>query len=127
IMSAMATGEPGVVELLVSDALVATTAEGLTAALAALLPLGFLDGHEVFLRSKLLWAGSFAIVATVFSLIVLPTAAGETGDVADVGFWMLVMVIFAAVTLTLWAVLHFTGGRDSDDDEFVEQPASAAR
>ncbi|MBX9472933.1 hypothetical protein [Microcella sp.] len=127
IMSAVMTGEPTVVGLLVSDALVATTAEGLTAALAALLPLGFLDGHEVFRRSKLLWAGSFAAVATVFSLIVLPTAAGETDDVANVGFWMLVMVIFAAVTLTLWAILHFTARGESDDDELVEQPASAAR
>ena len=126
IMSALMTGEPTMVGLLVSDALVATTAEGLTAALAALLPLGFLDGHEVFRRSKLLWAGSFAAVATVFSLIVLPTAAGETGDVADVGFWMLVMVIFAAVTLTLWAILHFTDRGGSDDDELVEQPATAA-
>ena len=127
IASAVTTGEPTMVGLLISDALVATTAEGLTAALAALLPLGFLNGHEVFRRSKLLWAGSFAIVATVFSLIVLPTAAGETGDVADVVFWMLVMVIFAAVTLTLWALLHFTGRGESDDDERVEQPATTAR
>ncbi len=127
IMSAVMSGEPTVVGLLVSDALVATTAEGLTAALAALLPLGFLDGHEVFRRSKLLWAGSFAAVGTVFSLIVLPTAAGETGDVADVGFWMLVMVIFAVVTLTLWAILHFTGRGESDDDELVEQPSATVR
>jgi len=116
IMTAVMTGEPTMVGLLISDALVAITAEGLTAALAALLPLGFLDGHEVFRRSKLLWAGSFAFVATVFSLIVLPTAAGETGEVADVGFWMLVMVIFATVTLTLWALLHFTGRGDSEDE-----------
>jgi len=127
LMSALMTGEPTMISLLVSDALIATTAEGLTAALAALLPLGFLDGHEVFRRSKLLWAASFAGVATIFSLIVLPTAAGETGDVADVGFWMLVMVIFAAVTLTLWAILHFTGRNDSDDDESADEvPASAA-
>ena len=116
IMTAVMTGEPTMVGLLISDALVAITAEGLTAALAALLPLGFLDGHEVFRRSKLLWAGSFAFVATVFSLIVLPTAAGETGEVADVGFWMLVMVIFATVTLTLWALSHFTGRGDSEDE-----------
>ena len=127
ILSAVMTGEPTMVGLLISDALVATTAEGLTAALAALLPLGFLDGHEVFRRSKLLWAGSFAAVATVFSLIVLPTTSGETDDVADVGFWMLVMVIFAVVTLTLWALLHFTGRGESDDDELVEQPVATSR
>ncbi|WP_439565453.1 hypothetical protein [Microcella sp.] len=127
IASALATGEPTVAGLLVSDALVATTSEGLTAALAALLPLGFLQGHEIFRRSKLLWAAVFTAVGTLFALIVLPTASGEEGDVADVAFWMLVMVVFAVVTLTLWAVLQFTGRGDDDADEVVEQPAAAAR
>lgn len=124
VMSALSSGEPGAFELLVSDALIATTAEGLTAAVAALLPLGFLDGHEVFRRSKALWAGSFAIVATLFALIVMPTAAGEDLEIADIGFWMLVMAIFAAVTLTLWAVLHFTGGSTADDD--ADEPLEVA-
>ena len=127
IMTAVATGEPTVVELLVSDALVATTSEGLTAALAALMPLGFLQGHELFKRSKLLWAGTFATVATLFALIVLPTTAGDEMQVADVGFWMLIMVVFAAVTLTLWAVLQFVGRGEVDDDELVEQPVGVSR
>jgi hypothetical protein len=124
---AVSSGTPGWVELLISDALVATTAEGLTAALASLLPLGFLAGHEVFRHSKPLWAGTFIAVGALFALIVLPTAAGETTDVADVGFWMLVMVIFAVVTLSLWAVLQFTGRRDGDDEgsgSAVEQPVA---
>lgn len=125
ITSALATGEPTLLGLLVSDALVATTAEGLTAALAALMPLGFLQGHEIFRRSKLLWAGVFGAVAVLFSLIVLPTASGEEGEVADVGFWMLIMVIFAAVTLTLWAVLQYTGRSSADDGESAEQPVGA--
>ncbi len=127
ILSAVSTGEPTVAELLLSDALVATAAEGMTAALASLLPLGFLQGHEIFRRSKGLWAGTFLVVATLFALIVLPTASETEGEVADVGFWMLVMVIFAVVTLTLWAVLQFTGRGDDDADEVVEQPAAAAR
>ncbi len=127
IATALASGEPTALGLLVSDALVATTAEGLTAALAALMPLGFLQGHEIFRRSKLLWAVVFAAVAVLFSLIVLPTASGEEGEVADVGFWMLIMVIFAAVTLTLWAVLQFTGRSGADDDEIAEQTVGATR
>jgi len=126
---AASSGTPGWVELLISDALVATTAEGLTAALASLLPLGFLAGHEVFRHSKPLWAGTFIAVGALFALIVLPTAAGETTDVADVGFWMLVMVIFAVVTLSLWAVLQFTGRRGGDDEgsgSTVEQPVAGA-
>ena len=127
IATALSTGEPSVLGLLLSDALVATTAEGLTAAVAALMPLGFLQGHEIYRRSKLLWAAVFTAVAALFALIVLPTASGEEGEVADVGFWMLIMVIFAAVTLTLWAVLQFTGRGDADDDESAEQPVGAAR
>ena len=126
---AASSGTPGWVELLISDALVATTAEGLTAALASLLPLGFLAGHEVFRHSKPLWAGTFIAVGALFALIVLPTAAGETTDVADIGFWMLVMVIFAVVTLSLWAVLQFTGRRGGDDEgsgSTVEQPVAGA-
>lgn len=130
-LTALSTGQPGWVELLISDTLVATTAEGLTAALAALLPLGFLAGYDVFRYSKPLWGVSFLVTGTLFALIVLPTAAGETADVADVGFWMLVMAIFAAVTMTLWALLHFTGNGSRDgDDEGAEQdaaPATAAR
>lgn len=122
---AVSTGEPSMLSLLVTDTLVATAAEGLTATLAALMPLGFLQGHEIFRRSKPLWAGTFVAVAVLFSLIVLPTVEGE-GEVADVGFWMLVMVVFAAVTLTLWALLHFTGNREGDDEP-VEQPVGAAR
>ncbi|MFN4002281.1 hypothetical protein [Microcella sp.] len=126
IMAAFSSGDPTVVGLLVSDALVATTAEGLTAALAALMPLGFLQGHEIFRRSKPLWAAVFAGVAALFALIVLPTAAGEQGEVADVGFWMLVMVIFAIVALSLWALLHFTDRDRGDDDDALLEPQEAA-
>ena len=114
--TALSSGQPGWVELLISDALVATTAEGLTAALASLLPLGFLAGHEVFRHSRPMWIAAFVSVGALFALIVLPTAAGETAAVSDIGFWMLVMVIFAVVTLSLWAVLQFTG-RDRRDGE----------
>ncbi|MCA1943081.1 MAG: hypothetical protein LDL15_05690 [Yonghaparkia sp.] len=126
-LTALSSGTPGWVELLISDALVATTAEGLTAAMASLLPLGFLAGHEVFRHSKPLWAGTFIVVATLFALIVLPTAAGETAAVEDMAFWMLVMAIFAAVTLTLWALLQFTGTRSGEsDDDVVDHEAAAA-
>ena len=108
------------------DALVATTAEGLTAALASLLPLGFLAGHDVFRHSKPLWGGTFIVVAALFSLIVLPTAQGATASVEDMTFWIIVMAGFAVVTLAIWAVLHFTGQRESDD-EAAEQPLETVR
>lgn len=130
-LTALSSGTPGWVELLVSDALVATTAEGLTAALASLLPLGFLAGHEVFRHSKPLWAGVFIVVAALFALIVLPTAAGETAPVEDMAFWLLVMAVFAVVTLTLWAILQFGGrsqsGADADASDQEAVTATPAR
>lgn len=120
LMAAFSGGEPTFVGLLAGDALVATTSEGLTAALAALMPLGFLQGHEVFRRSKLLWAGVFTLVATLFALIVLPTASGEKGDPSQVGFWLMIMVAFAMVSLTLWALLQFSSRAERQAEEPIE-------
>lgn len=120
VLTAVSTGEPGWFELLIHDALVATTAEGLTAALASLLPLGFLAGHDVFRHSKPLWAGTFIVIAALFALIVLPTAQGATASVADMTFWIIVMVVFAVVTLIVWAALHFTNRTGDPDSESRE-------
>ncbi|CAN5127141.1 hypothetical protein BH09ACT5_BH09ACT5_02230 [soil metagenome] len=87
----------------VQDTLVAVTSEGLTAVVIALIPVAFLDGKKIWERSKRLWVLIFAIVATAFSLLVLPTAlAGQ--EIADVGWWVLVLVGFAVVTVgvTVW-------------------------
>lgn len=66
-MTGLATGEPTAVWMLVSDAL------------AALLPLRYRHGHDIFRHSKV-----------------------------------------------LWAVLHFTGRAESDDEP-VEEPAETVR
>ncbi len=120
-------GDYGVGMAFALDTLAATTAEGLTAAVVALLPLGFLEGREIFQRSKPLWAGVFVLVGTLFSLLVLPTAAqGE--DVENIGVWTLVLVVFAVVTLVLWAVLHYTNPdrhTGVDDHEGLEAESAA--
>lgn len=127
VLAGVATGEPTWGQMLLSDTLVATAAEGLTAALASLLPLGFLAGHEIAKQSRWLWIACFAVVATLFAVIVLPTADGETEGI-DVAFWLLVMVIFAVVTLTLWALLRFTATDDDAEGEGAEpEPLAAAR
>ncbi len=122
-LTALWGSEPtGFTELLVLDALVATTAEGLTAAAAGLLPLGFLLGHDLFRWSKAAWAGVFVGVTLLFSLVVLPTV-DISGTPAQVGFWVLVMVIFAAVAFALWGVLQWLERRESRrvaDDERVD-------
>lgn len=124
LATAMLSPEPGFVDLLVVDALAATTVEGLTAATVAMLPLGFLEGRNLFLHSKRLWFISFATIAALFCLLVLPIASGDSG-VRDWLSWTLVLLGFAVVTLSLWAYFHFTGGRRTtrgDDPVSLDSP-----
>lgn len=115
ILTESTTGELDWVTALALDSLAAATAEGLTAAAVAILPLGFLEGREIFQRSKALWVGAFLVTATLFALLVLPTEDG-IDELANVGTWFVVLVAFAVVTLTLWAVLHYTNpDRHADD------------
>lgn len=116
------SGEATFASLLLQETLVALTAEGLTGALVALLPLGLLDGKEIFDRSRLLWAGGFLVVGTAFALVVLPTGIGLL-EVEDLGVWVLVLLGFAALTVTLQTVLRFTGkavAADSEADQLVD-------
>jgi hypothetical protein len=88
---------------LLGDTLVALTAEGLTAAAIAILPLRFLEGRELYKESKILWLAAFLVIAFAFALLVLPTAIAGT-EVGDVGLWVIVFACFAVVTFTLWAI-----------------------
>ncbi|MER3389106.1 MAG: hypothetical protein RJQ01_03655 [Microcella sp.] len=108
------------------DTLAAATAEGLTAAAVAILPLGFLEGREIFQRSKALWIGAFLVTASLFALLVLPTEDG-IDEISNVGTWLLVLVGFAVVTLTLWAVLHYTNPDRHAVDERGSEPEDAVR
>lgn len=95
---------------LFQDALVAVTSEGLTAAMVAILPLGFLDGRAIFQHNKKLWAITFVFVATAFALLVLPSAvAGQ--EIGDVASWVAVLIGFAALTLGATVVLRRVASR----------------
>jgi hypothetical protein len=95
------TPGPDFAGMLVEDTLVAVTAEGLTGLAVAVLPLTFLEGRQIFESSKALWVAVFLAIETAFALIVLPTALSGT-EVSDLGVWLLVLVGFAVVTLSLW-------------------------
>lgn len=123
ILVASMTGEPDWVTALALDSLAAATAEGLTAAAVAILPLGFLEGREIFQRSKTLWVGAFLVTATLFALLVLPTEDG-IDEISNLGTWFVVLVAFAVVTLALWAVLHYTNPDRHAVDEGAEGAAS---
>jgi len=106
------TGVANFADGLVQDALVAVTSEGLTAAMVAILPLGFLDGRAIFQHNKKLWAITFVLVATAFALLVLPSAvAGQ--EIGDVASWVAVLIGFAALTLGATVVLRRIASRVS--------------
>ena len=102
-------GIPGLLETLpgvfLDDTLVAIVAESLTGLLIVLLPLAFFSGRELWTQSKLLWVVSFLIVATAFTVIVLPTATDEVGSVLDLVPWLIPVVIYAVIVFGLWAWL----------------------
>lgn len=93
---------------LAQDALVAITSEGLTAVMVAMIPIAFLDGKKIFDASKKLWVLMFLVVATAFSLLVLPTAlAGQ--EIGNIVWWIAVLIGFAAVTFAVTFWLRATG------------------
>src|SRR5690606_22999803 len=108
-----ADGPTGWVTAFVHDTLVAVVAEGLTAIAVGMLPLGFLDGKEVFDFSKRLWAGMFVVIGTAFALLVLPNELGGA-EVGDYGLWAIVLIGYAAVTMAIWFILKLTAQHDDD-------------
>jgi hypothetical protein len=119
-------GEPTFTSLLLQETMVALTAEGLTGALVAALPIGLLEGRGLFDRSRFLWAGAFLGIGTAFALVVLPTGIG-LHEVEDLAAWVLVLACFAVVTLSLNAVLHFTGKAAAPSPEEGELVESSSR
>ncbi|HRN30290.1 MAG TPA: hypothetical protein PK890_11410, partial [Terrimesophilobacter sp.] len=111
-------GPTGWITAFVHDTLVAVVAEGLTAIAVAMLPLGFLDGKEVFDYSKKLWAGMFVVIGTAFALLVLPNELNGA-EVSDLGLWAIVLLGYAGVTMAIWFILKVTA--KYDDDATIEK------
>jgi hypothetical protein len=104
------------------DTLVVVTAEGLTALFVGLLPIRMLIGPGILDYSKTLWALVYALVATAFVLIVLPSAWGEIDG--PVWTWVIVLVGFAVVSLAVYLFFRFTSKEDDDEDGgSTEEPA----
>jgi hypothetical protein len=116
------------------DTLVALTAEGLIALLVGALPLQFLEGRDLWERSKGLWLGCFFVIAVAFSLLVLPTASAATSAV-DLGVWSISLLVFAALAVSVWAIFaridqrerhHAERGDETDADADAERVAADA-
>lgn len=96
---------PTFMSVFLSETLVATTIEGLTALAVAILPLVFLDGRALWTSSKRLWAMLAVPIIFTFTLLVLPSLEALEED-APLTVWVAIFVGFSIVTAIIWAVFR---------------------
>ena len=92
---------------LVLEIFVAIATEGIVMILVELLPLHLLEGERLFKRSKLLWAGTYAVVLTVFILAVVPWEENWRQLEGDVFGWFAIVGGFAVVSVAIYLYFRF--------------------
>ncbi|WP_235508316.1 hypothetical protein [Agromyces sp. Soil535] len=107
---------------LVLEIFVAIATEGIVMILVELLPLHLLEGERLFKRSKLLWAGTYAVVLTVFILAVVPWEENWRQLGGDAFGWFAIVGGFAVVSVAIYLYFRFiaTPIEDELDEENVE-------
>jgi hypothetical protein len=112
---ALAGTPPTVMSVFLSETLIATVIEGLTALVVAVLPLVFLDGRELWAKSKKLWATIAAPIVFTFALLVLPSLDALDED-APLTVWIGIFVGFSIVTALVWAAFRVVELREARVD-----------
>jgi hypothetical protein len=109
---------------LVLEIFVAIATEGIVMILVELLPLHLLEGERLFKHSKLLWAGTYAVVLTVFILAVVPWEHNWRQLEGNVVGWFAIVGGFAVVAVAIYLFFRFiaTPIENELDEENVEQP-----
>jgi hypothetical protein len=96
---------------LLTETMVATSHEGLTGLMVALLPVTFLEGRTLFDGSKRVWAALAIPVAFAFALFVLPTALGHGESHAPLWLWVIGLISFTAFVGIVWATFRVLSER----------------
>lgn len=107
---------PTFMSVFLSETLVATTIEGLTALAVAILPLVFLDGRALWTSSKKLWAAIAVPIIFTFTLLVLPSLDALEED-APLSVWVAIFVGFSMITAMVWAVFRLIELREEKQRE----------
>ena len=107
---------------LVLEIFVAIATEGIVMILVELLPLHLLEGERLFKRSKLLWAGTYAVVLTVFILAVVPWEENWRQLEGDALGWFAIVGGFAVVSVAIYLYFRFivTPIENELDEENIE-------
>jgi hypothetical protein len=97
---------------LLTETMVATSHEGLTGLMVALLPVTFLEGRTLFDGSKRVWAALAIPVAIAFALFVLPTAVSHGESEAPLWLWVIVLVAFTTFVAAVWLLFRILNKRE---------------
>lgn len=118
----LGSAEPGFVELLWRETLVAITVESLSALVITMLPIMFMDGREIWRWSKVAWAGLASVSLVVFVVIVLPLPSSWAETSGPLAHTVILFVGFMALTAIIWAVFR---GITAREQRAADRAASA--
>lgn len=113
------SGEPTFWSLLWQETLAAITVESIVALVVLMLPLAFLDGKVLWNWSKLAWLGAYAVVLSVFAIVVLPMPENWADFIAPTTTTLVVIGGFTLACIALWAWFQFRPA-----PEVAEEPVS---
>jgi hypothetical protein len=74
----------------------------------ALLPFAFLEGSNLWRRSKIVWVIAYAMGAAVYSYVLVPLPASWDEISSTFSSWIGVYVAYAVFAVALWALFRFT-------------------
>lgn len=112
--AASADGLPPLGLVLLREALATMTMAGIAALPVALVPVRGLTGHEVWMWSKPLWAGLYAVALLSFFLVLMPMPFAWAGVEAALATWVTGYLVYAGVALTLWLTITQPWKRDAE-------------
>jgi len=74
----------------------------------ALLPFAFLEGSNIWRRSKIMWVIAYAIGAAVYSYVLIPLPASWDEISSTFSSWVGIYLAYAVFAVALWALFRFT-------------------
>ncbi|HWD61402.1 MAG TPA: hypothetical protein VG369_02810 [Humibacter sp.] len=106
--SLLAGGEESFWSLLGVESLSAVMVGALSELVIAMLPMAFLEGHEIWEWSKRAWFATYIVVAALFAIIVLPQPESWIELRAPTIVLGVVFGSFGVLCIGVWAAFRFT-------------------
>ena len=111
-------------QLLGTEALSAIMVGALSELVIAMLPLDFLEGHEIWAWSKRAWAITYFVIAALFTIIVLPQPEAWVDLKVPTIVLGIIFGGFGVLCVGVWAAFRFTAPKEVIEEEEEEDVAS---